>query len=403
VSRRWGIAALLAAATALSYLDRQSFPVVAGEIRKQIPLGDAEFARIGSLFLLTYGVMYAVGGRLLDVLGTRFGYALMILWWSAADFATGLVSSVVGLGVCRLLLGMGEGGGFPGAAKAVAEHFSPRERSFAFGLFNTGSSLGAVIALPALAAITAAWGWRWVFFVTGAVGFVWVLAWLRTYPDRSATTRRDRDAVPWLALLRSRPLLGLMLAKVLTDSIWYFLIFWLPKYLIDARGFDLKRLGGAGWIPYALAGAGSFFGGALGTALIARGVSLDGARKWALGVGAAIMPCTLLVGRSSAGLALALLGLAMFAHQFWSANMQTLAADVFPARVVGSVGGLLGAAGALGGAGYGLIVGAVVASHGYALPLALAGLLHPLAFVLILVIVRRIEPAPAFIAREATS
>src|SRR5262245_10680281 len=170
---RWWIAGLLALATALNYLDRQSFPVVVGEIKKEIPLTNEQYGRLTSLFLLAYGIMYAGGGRIMDWLGTRLGYAVMIVWWSAANALTGTVSSVFGLGVFRFLLGMGEGGGFPGSGKAVAEWFPARERAMAFGLFNTGASLGAVIAPPLMALVAEKLGWSWGLYISGAIGLVW--------------------------------------------------------------------------------------------------------------------------------------------------------------------------------------------------------------------------------------
>jgi MFS transporter, ACS family, hexuronate transporter len=405
---RWKIAFLLALATALSYLDRQSFPLIADEIRKDIPLSHEQYARLGSLFLLAYGLMYAGGGKILDLLGTRVGYAVMIVGWSAANFLTGLAGSVTGLGVFRFLLGMGEGGGFPGSGKAVAEWFPPRERSLAFGLFNTGSALGAVVAVPALTFIAGRWGWRWVFFATGAAGFLWALAWLRLYstPDRSRRlTPEEREFLSrelptpdvgprlrWLDLFRYRQVWGLMLAKLLTDSVWFFLIFWIPKYLADQRGFDLKRTGTVAWIPFAAAGVGSFLGGGLGTGLIRRGVPLDRARKICLGISAALMPAALLIDRSPIAGAVAFTSLVFLAHQFWSANVQTLGADLFPARVVGSVEGLLGSAGALGAGLAQWRLGELIAARGYALPFAVAGLMHLCAFAIILAVVRRIEP-----------
>ncbi len=404
---RWSIAGLLALATALSYLDRQSFPVVVGEIRREIPIGAAEFARLGSLFLVAYGVMYAVGGRLLDLLGTRIGYTVMIVWWSLANLLTGTVSSVLGLGVFRFLLGMGEGGGFPASGKAVAEWFPARERSLAFGVFNTGSSLGAVIAAPALAFVAVTLGWRWVFFLTGAAGLVWAVVWLALYrppavhPRISDEERQyiqagvvpERGAsVLWLDLLRLRQVQGLMVAKLLTDSGWYFFIFWLPRYLGDVRHFDVKQIGAYAWIPYAFAGAGSLVGGALGTYLLGRGVGLDRARKTALALGAALMPASLLIVPTPVGLSLVFFSLALFGHQLWSANVQTLAADMFPSRLVGSVEGLLGSAGALGAALYGILVGWLVENHGYGVPFLIAGLLHPVAFLVIWKVVGRIEP-----------
>ncbi len=411
---RWWIAGLLALATALNYLDRQSFPVAVTRIKQDIPLTDQQFSQLNSLFLLAYAIMYMGGGRIMDWLGTRVGYAVMIVWWSAANFLHGTVSTVAGLGVYRFLLGMGEGGGFPGSGKAVAEWFPPKERSLAFGIFNTGSSLGAVVAPPLIALIIVQLDWRWVFFLTGGVGFLWAVAWLRLYqpPDKnqritaeeSEYLRRERalgagspaaTPIRWRDLFKYRQVWGLMAAKFLTDSAWYFFIFWLPKYLSDVRGLNIKEIGYYGWIPYALMGAGSLIGGWLGSYLIGRGFTLDRARKIALALGAALMPVSLLIAASPLSLAIVFFSAAFFAHQFWSANVQTLAADIFPASVVGSVEGLLGSAGSFGGMLFGLLVGWLVTHQGYAPVFLMAGLLHPIALLLILAVVRRIEPVRA--------
>lgn len=322
---RWWVAGLLALATALNYLDRQSFPVVVGEIKKDIPLSDEQYGQLTSLFLLAYAIMYAGGGRIMDWLGTRTGYAVMIVWWSAANFFTGMVSSVFGLGLFRFLLGMGEGGGFPGSGKAVAEWFPPKERAMAFGIFNTGSALGAVIAPPLMAFIVHLLGWRWVFFITGAMGFVWAVIWLKFYqpPAKSrfisdeerafilasqssgAAPSADATApIPWLKLFTYRQVLGLMAAKFLTDSAWYFFIFWLPKYLGDVRDLNIKQIGYFAWIPFAFAGLGSLSGGWLSSYLIRRNVTLDRARKIALGVSALLMPASLFIVASPLALAI---------------------------------------------------------------------------------------------------
>jgi ACS family hexuronate transporter-like MFS transporter len=409
---RWWIAGLLAAATALSYLDRQSLPIVVNEVRKEIPISDADYARLTSVFLVAYGLMYAGGGWILDRLGTRRGYAVMIVWWSAATFLTGVVTSLLGLQVFRFLLGMGEGGGFPASGKAVSEWFPPRERSFAFGLFNTGSSLGAIMAAPTLAFVAHTFGWRWVFYLTGAVGFVWAAAWLLFYerPEKSRhitageleLIRRDLpprtpagQQIRWIDLFRYRQVWGLMLAKLLTDSVWFFLLFWLPKYLGDVRGFDIRQIGYYAWIPFVFAGAGSFVGGGLGTLLMRSGRSLDRSRKIALATSAAIMPATVFVDHAPVASAIAFYSLALFGHQFWSANVQTLAADLFPSRVVGSVEGLLGSAGSLGAAVVGEFFGWLIGHHGYGVPFLLCGLLHAVSFAIIVFTVRRIEPVEA--------
>jgi MFS transporter, ACS family, hexuronate transporter len=410
-SLRWWIAGLLALATALSYLDRVSFPNVVKEVRQDIPISTEDYSRLMSLFLVAYGVMYAGGGWILDRLGTRWGYFLMITWWSAANFLTGTVASLTGLKVFRFMLGMGEGGGFPGSGKAVSEWFPPRERSFAFGLFNTGSAIGAIVAAPLLAWMALRFGWRWVFFITGGAGFVWAAVWAVFYrtPDRSPfITPEERDLIQkslpprsvlgsklrWIDLFRYRQVWGLMTAKLLTDSVWFFLMFWLPKYLIDARNFNTKEVGAYGWIPWVFAGAGSFLGGGLGSLLIRRGYSLDKARKIALATAALVMPAITLVEWTPVSFAIVFYSLAMMGHQFWSANVQTLAADLFPSRVVGSVEGLLGSAGALGAAVIGEGFGRIIAHQGYLIPFLICGILHLTSLAVIHLVVGRIEPVP---------
>jgi len=392
---RWWVAGMLAAATALNYLDRQSLPVVIGEIQKEIPLTDRQFGQLQSLFLLAYGIMYAVGGRIIDWLGTRLGYALMILFWSAANFFQGTVHTVMGLGVFRFLLGAGEGGGFPGSAKAVAEWFPVRERSFAFGIFNTGSSIGAVIAPPLIALIVLQLNWRWVFFITGGLGIVWAMFWLRYYQSPSAPgstpTAGTRVKVRWIHLLRYRQVWGLIIAKFLSDSAWFFFIFWLPKYLSDVRHLNIKEIGYYAWVPYAFAGLGSFAGGGLSGILLRYRFSLDHARKISLGISAALMPVSLLIVSSPLNWAIVFFSTAMFAHQFWSTIMQTLAADLFPSNVVGSVAGLMGAAGSFGAMLFSFIAGSIIADYGYARVFLIAGLVHPISFIVLLAVVRRIE------------
>jgi MFS transporter, ACS family, hexuronate transporter len=418
---RWWIAGLLALATALSYLDRQSFAVVVGEIGKEVPILDEQYGQLTSLFLFAYAIMYAVGGRIMDRLGTRVGLAAMIAWWSAATFLTGTASSVLDLGACRFLLGVGEGGGFPGSAKAVAEWFPPRERAMASGIFNTGSSIGAVAAPPLIALIVAGFGWRWVFYLTGGVGFVWACIWLAFY--RPPATHRllapaEREwieaglgservtvsgpAPRWSTYLGYREVRGIMIAKALSDSAWFFFIFWLPKYLGDVRHLDIKQIGMFAWIPYACAGAGSMMAGLLSAWLLRR-CSLDRSRKIALGASAALLPASLLIVAAPLEFAIVFFGMCMFGHQCFSTIMQTLPADLFPSRAVGTVGGLIGSAGSFGAMAFGLLAGWLVAHHGYGPVFLLAGLLHPLAFLVILVTARNIAPLDASRAEASVS
>jgi ACS family hexuronate transporter-like MFS transporter len=259
--------------------------------------------------------------------------------------------------------------------------------------------------------IVAEWGWRSVFFVTGGIGFLWAVVWFWLYRP-PATNRfisaeerayiaaalgpagdhRAGASTPWLTLFTYRAVWGLMAAKFLTDAAWYFFIFWQPKYLGDVRHLDIKEIGTFAWIPYAFAGAGSLTGGWLGSYLLRRGYSLDRSRKVALVIGALLLPASLFIAASPLSLAIVFYSAAMFAHQFWSANVQTLPADLFPARVVGSVEGLLGAAGSLGGVLFGLLVGGLIAEHGYGPAFLFAGVMHPLAFAVILASVNRIAP-----------
>lgn len=411
---RWWIALLLACATAINYLDRQTFPTLAATaIKNEIELPDGAIHNLNSYFLLGYGLMYAVGGWIMDRLGTRAGYALMIVWWSASNFAMGTVATFTGLAVFRLLLGLGEGGGFPGSAKAVSEWIPPKERSFAFGIFNTGSALGAIAAVGLISQIAQRLNWRWAFFITGSFGFAWVALWLLVYdvPSRSRFVTADEcgfieselassqsavqsePRISWLQLFRYRELWGVMAAKFASDAAFYFYALGLPTYLATVRGLDIKQIGYFAWIPWVFAGAGSFAGGWFSGWLFRR-MSLDHARKIALGLSAALMPVTLLVASSPLNTAIVFFGIAYFGHQFFSTIMQTLPADLFPSRVVGSVAGLVGAAGSFGGMCFAQIVGKIVdasGARGYTTVFAIAGLLHPLAFILILVLVRRVR------------
>lgn len=410
---RWWIAILLAAATALNYLDRQSLPVVIKEIQKTIPITDIDYSYLQMAFLLAYGIMYAVGGKIIDMLGTRIGYAIMIVWWSFANMLQGFMSSVLGLGFARFLLGIGEGGGFPGSAKAVSEWFPPKERSFAFGIFNTGSSLGAVIAPPLIALIAVSLSWRWVFIIFGLAGLIWAICWVfiynvpaksklvtdkeKTHIEEAIVLHKSKDSIVhaasirWIDLFKYRKLWGLLLIKLFTDSAWFFFIFWLPKYLGDIRNLDIREIGYYAWIPYAFAGVGSFVGGWLSSFLISKNITLDKSRKIALGIAAILMPASLLITNAPLGFAIVFFSIAMLGHQFWSTIVQTLATDIFPSYCVGSVAGLMGAVGSFGGLLFNLLVGILVTSFGYSPVFIIAGVLHPLSFVLVLLIIRRIE------------
>ncbi len=408
---RWWIVALIALATAINYLDRQNLPVALSEIRKTFSVSDVDYGLINSLFLFAYGTMYAIGGRIIDVLGSRKGYAIMIIWWSLANMLHGFVSTVAGLGIARFLLGIGEGGAFPGSAKVVSEWFPAKERSLAFGIFNTGSSIGALIAPPLIVLIIAVFSWRWVFILFGLVGLVWAIVWLLVYrlPQKSRfvtakeigyiessikTAAISAGDVPisWISLFKYRKLWGLLAIKFLPDAGWYFFIFWLPKYLNDVRGLDIKAIGYYAWIPYAFAGCGSLLGGWLSSYLIKRNYSLDRARKIPLGIAAAMMPASLFITDASLGMAIIFFSMAMFGHQLYSTIVQTLVADMFPSKVVGSVAGLMGCVATYGAMLFSLVIGFVIEKHGYAPAFIISGFLHPLGFLFLFLIIKKIAP-----------
>jgi len=402
---RWRIAILVSLAIAISYLDRQALPVAVIAIARDIPLSNQRFSALQSAFLLSYAFMYLGGGRLVDALGTRIGFAVIMTFWSLANASHALATSFAMLMGSRFLLGMGEGGGFPAATRAVAEWFTPKERATAMGIINAGTAVGAVVAPPLIAAVLSYSGWRWIFVVTGGLGLLWAWWWIASYappenhpepgvrePFASASQSRSTPAIPWFDLLRVRESWGLISAKFLSDAAWYFYLFWLPKYLYDARGFDVKAVGTFAWIPYAAAGVGCLLGGWFSSYLVRRQFSLNVARKLALGLSAAVMPSILLVPRLPVAWALAIFSLAYFGQQSWSTLVMVLPTDLFPASVVGSVAGLVGFGGAMGGIAFGQLVGYLLDhGFGYGVVFSLAGTFHVAAFVIILATVPVIQ------------
>ncbi|MDP9175061.1 MAG: MFS transporter [Planctomycetota bacterium] len=415
---RWRIALMISVAIAISYLDRQTLPVCIKAISHDIPISNQLNAFLNSAFLLAYGAMYLGGGRLMDFLGTRRGFAIIMFFWSLACASHGFASNVYMLAASRLMLGMGEGGGFPAATRAVAEWFPVRERSSAMGIINAGTGVGGVIALPLIAMIVSSIGWlgiahwRWVFFLTGAMGLAWTLWWIISYeiPDRHSglgAVEREKirsvlnDDMPVAAMIPLREILSfvetwaIIVAKFLTDAAWYFYLFWLPKYLYDSRGFDIKAVGKVAWIPYAASGVGCLCGGWLSSTLLRRGYSVNLSRKVALGASAALMPCVIAVPFVSVSVAIALFSIAFFGQQSWSTLIMVLPTDLFPKRAVGTVAGLVGFGGAIGGVVLGQLAGYLL-DHGFSYRpvLAIAGSLHVMAFIVILVGARRIRQLP---------
>ena len=397
---RWRIAVLVSAAIAISYLDRQTLPVAVNAIGKDIALSNQQFSTLQSAFLFAYAFMYAGGGKLADALGTRRGFTVIMIFWSLACASHALALSFAMLVVSRFLLGMGEGGGFPAATRAVAEWFPTHERASAMGIINAGTAVGAVIAPPLIAVILSFCNWRWIFVISGAMGLLWTAWWRLSYvspqqgPEVNASDDGDSAAhVRWIDLLRIREVWGMVAAKFLSDAAWYFYLFWLPKYLYDARGFDIKAVGTFAWIPYAAAGVGCLVGGWFSSYLVRREFSLSLARKLALGLSAAVMPLVIFVPYVAVSWAIVIFSVAYFGQQSWSTLVMVLPTDLLPRRVVGSVAGLVGFGGAMGGIAFGQLVGYLL-DHGvgYSVVLTLAGMFHVVAFVVILLTIPMFRP-----------
>jgi ACS family hexuronate transporter-like MFS transporter len=406
---RWRIAFLVGAAIAISYLDRQTLPVAVKAISKSIPLTNEQFSELQSAFLLSYAFLYAGGGKLADALGTRVGFLVIMVFWSLACASHALAANFAMLAGSRFLLGMGEGGGFPAATRAVAEWFAVGERATAMGIINAGTAVGGVLAPPLIAMTVSYLNWRWVFLITGGVGLLWTLCWTQAYfsPEEHAKSNAPGAGewhsspesfdggrqIRWIDLLGIRESWGLIFAKFLSDAAWYFYLFWLPKYLYDARNFDVKAVGSFAWIPYAASGVGCLVGGWFSSYLVQRECSLGFARKLALGLSAAVMPLIILVPRVPVSWAIFIFSLAYFGQQSWSTLVMVLPTDLFPRRVVGSVAGLVGFGGAMGGIAFGQLVGYLLDhGFGYGVVFALAGTFHIAAFLTIIATVPMVQP-----------
>lgn len=394
---RWRIAVLISVAIAISYLDRQTLPVAVNAIGKEIPLSNQQFSTLQSAFLFSYAFMYAGGGKLSDLLGTRLGFTLIMVFWSLACASHALAVSFAMLLVSRFLLGMGEGGGFPAATRAVAEWFPTTERATAMGIINAGTSVGALVAPPLIAVILTYFNWRWIFLFAGGLGLLWTGWWRLSYfsPKQPVELNEHGPAekIRWIDLLRIRESWGLMIAKFLSDAAWYFYLFWLPKYLYDARGFNVKGVGMYAWIPSAAAGAGCLLGGWFSSYLVRREFSVGVARKLALGLSAAVMPFIILVPHVAVSWAIVLFSVAYFGQQSWSTLVMVLPTDLFSPKVVGSVAGLVGFGGAMGGIAFGQVVGYLLdRGFGYAFVFSLAGTFHVVALLVILVAIPVFQP-----------
>ncbi len=361
---RWTICALLFFATTINYIDRQVLGILAPTLQADLGWNEQQFGDIVSWFTIAYALGFLVVGRIMDRVGTRRGFAGAIVIWSVAAMAHAFARTAAGFSAARFALGLGESGNFPASLKTVAEWFPSRERAFATGIFNAGSNVGAILTPIIVPWIALQWGWQAAFIATGALGFVWLVVWLLVYrspeahPKCSAAElayiRSDPidpvQPVSWAQLLRYRQTWAFALGKGLTDPIWWFYLFWLPKFLDARYGIKLAQLAAPLIVIYLLADVGSVFGGWLSGAFIKRGWSVNAGRKMTMLIAALlIVPTMFAPSATNMWVAVCIVGVAAAAHQWWSANIFTLPSDMFPGFAVGSVVGIGGFFGAAGG------------------------------------------------------
>ena len=406
---RWVICALLLLATTINYMDRQVIGILKPVLSRELGWTDIDYGDIVFAFQASYAVGLLLMGRLMDRLGTRRGYPLSVGIWSLAAMGHALASTVPGFIVARAALGLGEAGSFPAAVKTVAEWFPRRERALAVGIFNAGANVGAMITPLLVPWIVSAWGWRAAFVVTGAMGLLWLLAWWLVYrsPEESRfVTAAERDyirsdvaaepaaRIPWRTLLLHRQTWAYAAGKFLTDPVWWLYLFWLPDFFNRTFKLDLKSFALPLVIVYLAADAGSIAGGWMSSRLIARGWSVNAARKTAmLACALAVVPVMFASQVGNVWAAVGLIALAAAAHQGWSANLLTSPSDMFPARVVSSVVGLGGMFGAIGGMLIAKATGSILQHTGSYLPIfIIAGTAYLVALALIQLLVPRMTP-----------
>ena len=406
---RWTVVALLFGATTVNYIDRQVLGILAPTLTRELGWRETDYARIVSWFSVAYGFGLLGMGRFMDRIGVRVGLSVAVGLWSLASMGHALVRTVGGFGVARALLGVGESGNFPASVKTVAEWFPKRERALATGIFNAGSNVGVILAALLVPWIALALGWRWAFIATGALDLVWLVAWLALYrdpgrhprvsPAELAWMRSDpvepAGTVPWRSLLGRRQTWAFIVGKAMTDPVWLFYLFWLPKFLDASFGVRLAGLAAPLVVIYVAADVGSVTGGWISGALIKRGWSVNLGRKTALLVAAlAIVPTIFAPAAGRMWVAVSIVGVAAAAHQWWSANLFTTVSDMFPRHAVASVVGIGGFAGMFSAFAFQRLTGALLEATGgsYAPIFAVLGLAYVGALGFMHLLAPRLEP-----------
>jgi ACS family hexuronate transporter-like MFS transporter len=397
---RWTICAMLFAATSINYMDRQVIAILKPTLEHSIGMTEVSYGYIVDAFQIAYAIGLLAGGRLIDKLGTRIGYMLVMVTWSLSAMGHALANTVLEFGFARFFLGLGESGNFPAAIKTVAEWFPQNERSLATGIFNSGANVGAILAPAIVPWVTLRWGWHVAFLTTGLFSVLWILWWFLYYrrpTDHPTLTARElrhiyQDAaedlgpsVPWRRLLRCRQTWAYSAAKFLTDPIWWFYLFWLPSYFSAKFNLNLSHLGLPLILVYNVSAIGSIGGGWLPAPFRRLGLSPNYARLAAMLVCASlVLPIFTAAGVKSLWSAIALIGVAAGAHQGWSANLFTTSSDMFPRRAVGAVVGIGGMAGSLGSALFAFFAGHILQlTHSYGILFGIASSAYLLALIVL--------------------
>jgi ACS family hexuronate transporter-like MFS transporter len=407
---RWVVCALLFFATSINYIDRQVLGILSKDLQGAFGWSEVDYGNIVAAFNAAYALGLLLAGRLMDRFGTKIGYSVALIFWSLAAMAHALSRSAFGFGMARAALGLGEAGNFPAAIKTVAEWFPKKERAFATGIFNAGTNVGAIVAPLTVPWIALNYGWRWAFIATGAIGFLWLLFWIPMYAKPEVHPRVKQSEldyiqsdppdppaakIPWVQLIPHRQTSAFAIAKYMTDPIWWFYLYWIPNFLRQNHGLDLSTIGPPLIAIYLIADVGSIGGGWLSSNFIKRGWTINRGRKTAMLICAlAVTPIIFASNVKSLWGAVALIGLAAAAHQGWSANLFTTASDMFPRRAVGSVVGIGGMSGAIGGATMAVATGVILQSTGgnYRIVFTIAGSAYLVALVVIHLLAPRLEP-----------
>jgi ACS family hexuronate transporter-like MFS transporter len=425
---RWIVCGLLFLATTINYVDRQVIGILKPLLQSQYGWSEIDYGDLVFAFQLAYAIGFLFAGRIMDRFGTKKGYALALAVWSLAAILTAWApgygapmsallavfgmkygAAVAGFLLARFTLGIGEAGNFPAAIKTVAEWFPRRERALATGIFNAGTNVGAIVTPAVVPFIAVRFGWEWAFIGTGVAGLAWLILWWTMYeqPDSHPRVTRAEVAyirsdppetttrVPWLTLLPHRQTWAFAIGKLMTDPIWWLYLFWIPDFFSRNYGLSLLELGPPIIVIYLVADIGSVGGGWLSSSLIRRGWTINGARKTAMLVCAlAVVPIMFASRLNSMWEAVAIISLAASAHQGWSANLFTLTSDMFPRHAVGSVVGIGGFAGAVGGMVIAKITGYILETTGSYLPVfIIAGTTYLLTLLVMHLLVPKLEPA----------